>query len=359
MRFLKPVQRVLTFCLTSLLLTFSHTAWSATSVWGFLTSPLKSGHLYLGSASGSLDWELGSAFNTFSVNSGYQWPIKNLGNLAVELNFHSSITESSVNQSPNGNPLQGSAQFQSFGIDSLYRTKGAFYGLAKVGFYQTDTDFDIPAVADFQSAIVTSRLERSYNAGLGVGWRARASFPIGIELTYSTLTHESNLASLRLFWHFQRKKPARAPYFSTNPTQADHDNQTISSSLAKSQRSQAQQASPQKRSFKDDGIFEPNAPLAQPANLDGQSIAPKVTNTPSQETPSNNTTTSAAPQETDVQGFGKSLYNAERTAKSIGCRSPKVSLLRTSWPKETYQAECSTGKYYFIACEWGSCQVLN
>ena len=329
----------------SLLLIACSSAGAASNTRGFLNTPLYYGHLYAGSTSGSLAWEDGDAFNTLGINSGYQWPIANLGYLAFELSFNSSIAGGDITQAPNGAQLEGNAEFQSVGIDWLYRTQGTFYGLAKFGFYQNDTDFEIPQLAG-QGALTATRMERKYNAGLGAGWKITPAIPLNLELIYSTITAETDLTSLRLLWHFQRQKPTLTPYFISEEERAR--NQTISSSLRQSQQPPTQA-----------NISRSEPSEKQSASTTKSSLTPTI-NSPTAKASTHRPSPAAiAPTKFSRQNFGKSLYNAERTVKSVGCRAPLVSLLRTNWPIETYQATCSSGDFLIVSCEWGSCRVME
>lgn len=343
MRILDLSHRVTITALISLLLIASSSAWAASNTRGILNTPLYLGHLYVGSASGSLAWEDGDAFSTLGINSGYQWPMADLGFLAFELSFNSSVADSNITQAPNGSQLEGNADFQSVGIDWLYRTKGTFYGLAKFGFYQNDTNFEIPQLAG-QEALTATRMERKYNVGLGAGWKITPSIPLNLEFIYSTITAEADLASLRLLWHFQRKTPKLTPYLISEKERAR--DQTISSSLDQSQQRL------------DQPINSHSAPTEEQR---AKILSTTTTNSPPAPT-ANSPTVNPTPTATTKfsrQNFGKSLYNAERTVKSMGCRTPQVSLLRTSWPIETYQAICSSGDFLIVSCEWGSCRVME
>lgn len=57
------------------------------------------------------------------------------------------------------------------------------------------------------------------------------------------------------------------------------------------------------------------------------------------------------------RGYGRSLLVAERALKAQGCSSPKVSMIRNSWPLEVYDAVCSSSEYKLVQCEWGRCVV--
>lgn len=55
--------------------------------------------------------------------------------------------------------------------------------------------------------------------------------------------------------------------------------------------------------------------------------------------------------------YGRSLYIVEKELQDVGCRAPKISLLRNSWPLETYDAVCSQQDYILVKCEWGRCEL--
>ncbi|TCS42441.1 hypothetical protein [Reinekea marinisedimentorum] len=57
------------------------------------------------------------------------------------------------------------------------------------------------------------------------------------------------------------------------------------------------------------------------------------------------------------RGYGRSLIIAEKALKAQSCSSPKVSMIRNSWPLEVYDAVCSDSEYKLVQCEWGRCVV--
>lgn len=55
--------------------------------------------------------------------------------------------------------------------------------------------------------------------------------------------------------------------------------------------------------------------------------------------------------------YGRSLYIVEQQLQEVGCSAPKISLLRNSWPLETYDAVCAQQDYILVKCEWGRCEL--
>ncbi len=58
------------------------------------------------------------------------------------------------------------------------------------------------------------------------------------------------------------------------------------------------------------------------------------------------------------RSYGRSLFVVEAKLKDRGCQSPKVALLRNSWPLEVYDAQCSDKSYFLVRCQWGKCKVF-
>lgn len=57
--------------------------------------------------------------------------------------------------------------------------------------------------------------------------------------------------------------------------------------------------------------------------------------------------------------YGRSLFLAEKSLQTVGCKNPNLALIRNSWPLEVYDATCSNEEYFLVKCEWGRCQVKH
>lgn len=70
--------------------------------------------------------------------------------------------------------------------------------------------------------------------------------------------------------------------------------------------------------------------------------------------------TLSALQRTSVpKAMGADTYNAERTAKSQSCITPRASLVEKGAGFEAYSVACDGGEMLAIRCEFGNCRILR